>query len=150
MAKQPQIEALDAALSALIRTYTINERQNPAAEGKATYSPHDFETLGYLDARPGAPAKALGAHLGTSPTTTQSIVDRLEKRGLVRRDQQALKGRAVAIFLTGKGQSLQASIKRQNLLNCEQMLNALPDRERAAFVRSITRIVETVSRPLQA
>ena len=123
----------------------MSERQNPTAKGKASYSPHDAETLAFLAAKPGAPAKSVGAHLGVSPTTTQSIIDRLQKRGLVRRDQKALKGRAVAIFLTEKGLSLQAAIQRQNLLNCEQMLSALPEKERASFVRSITKIVKSVS-----
>lgn len=146
MHRQDQIAAFDVALSTLIRTFTINERKHPAAEGQAIYNARDFETLGYLASHPGAPAKDLGLHLGVSPTTTQSIVDRLRRKGLIIRDQDALKGRAVAIFLTEDGRSLQAAIARQNRSNCEHMLNCLPAAEREAFIKSISKIAETVSR----
>ena len=138
------IVIFDHALSTLIRTFTINERRFPSAEGRMAYSAHDFETLAYLDHWPGARAKDLGEHLGVKPTTTQSIIDRLVGRGLVRRDAAYLKGRAVALFLTEQGGSIQAAIQRQNLANCETMLSVLTKSERSAFVSSIAKIAATV------
>lgn len=141
------IVIFDHALSTLIRTFTINERRFPSAEGRMAYSAHDFETLAYLDHWPGARAKDLGEHLGVKPTTTQSIIDRLVGRGLVRRDAAYLKGRAVALFLTEQGGSIQAAIQRQNLANCETMLSALTESERNAFVSSIAKVAAAVEAP---
>ena len=145
MSLDAQIAMFDDALSTLVRTFTVNERRFPAAEGRATYSPHDFESLGFLDANPGSRAKDIAAFLDLKPTTMQSIVDRLINRGLVRRDDRHLKGRAIALFLTDEGVSLREAIKRQNLANCERMLQALPEANRAAFVKSISTIAKSVS-----
>lgn len=144
MTTKEQIAVFDRALSTLIRTFTVNERRFPAAEGRMAYSAHDFETLAFLEEHPGTRAKDLGEHLGIKPTTTQSIIDRLVQRQLVRRDETYIKGRAVALFLTDEGQSLQASIQRQNRSNCELMLTALSKAERGAFVQSIAKIAAAV------
>lgn len=148
MRMDEHIAAFDQALSALVRAFTVNERRFPAAEGRVTFNPHDFETLAFLKANPGARAKDIGDCLGVKPTTIQSIIDRLIRRGLVRRDDTSLKGRAVALFLTDEGVSLRAAIERQNLANCEKMLSALPETEREAFVLSIRKIARAIERDI--
>ncbi len=145
MTSNEQIAAFDAALSALFRAFAIREKRFSTSDGQSAYSPHVSETLAFLDKHPGARAKDLGAFLGVTPTTTQSILDRLIDRDLVRRDHQQLKGRAIALFLTDKGNDLRTSVVEQNLANCDRMLNALPEPERSQFVESISRIASAVS-----
>jgi DNA-binding MarR family transcriptional regulator len=138
-----QIEQLDAAISTLLRVLTIDERRLSSNLGLAPFNPIDLETLSFLHRRPGSLAKDAANYLGVRSTTMQSIVDRLHKRGLLKRDNAALKGRAVALTLTDEGMKFRQDMHTQNLKNCEQMLSSLPVRDQSRFIENMTRIAAT-------
>ena len=137
-----QAGELDAAIGTLLRVLTIDERQLLTGLGTIPINPLDLETLSYLHHAPGSVAKDVAAHLGVRATTMQSVVDRLQKRGLVVRNATALKGRAVALTLTGNGLDFWDRIKAQNIKNCDQMLLYIAEDERAAFVRNMAIIAQ--------
>lgn len=140
-----QSEQLDAAISTLLRLLTIDERRLSADLGTVPFNPIDLETLSYLHRHPGSVAKDIAAYLGVQSTTMQSVVDRLQKRGLLQRDKSALKGRAVALTLTREGMAFRQHIHVQNLKNCEQMLECVPENERANFVQNMSKIAAKFS-----
>jgi DNA-binding MarR family transcriptional regulator len=135
-----EIDQLDAAIGTLLRAPTIDERRLSSSLGSAPCNPIDLETLSYLHRHPGSLAKDAAHYLGVRSTTMQSVVDRLHKRGLLTRDNAALKGRAVALSLTDEGMKFRQEMHAQNLKNCEQMLASLPAQDQSGFVKNMTRI----------
>ncbi len=140
-----QSAQLDVAIRTLLRLLTIDERRLSADIGTVPFNPIDLETLSYLHRHPGSVAKAIAAYLGVRSTTMQSVVDRLQKRGLLQRDKSALKGRAVALTLTKEGMAFRQHIHVQNLKNCAQMLEYVPENERANFVQNMSKIAAKFS-----
>ncbi len=140
-----QIGQLDAAISTLLRVLTIDERRSSSNLGSVPFNPIDLETLSFLHRHPGSLAKNVATYLGVRSTTMQSAVDRLHKRGLLRRDKAALKGRAVALSLTEEGMKFRQEMQVQNLKNCTQMLASLPNEARDGFVKNMATIAATFS-----
>jgi DNA-binding MarR family transcriptional regulator len=140
-----QIEQLDAAISTLLRVLTIDERRLSSNLGSAPFNPIDLETLSFVHRHPGSLAKDAANYLGVRSTTMQSIVDRLHKRGLLKRDNAALKGRAVALSLTDEGMKFRQQMHAQNLKNCEQMLASLSAKDQSGFIRNMATIAATFS-----
>ena len=140
-----QIEQLDAAISTLLRVLIIDERRLSSNLGSAPFNPIDLETLSFLHLHPGSLAKDAASYLGVRSTTMQSIVDRLHKRGLLKRDNAALKGRAVALTLTEEGLKFRQEMHAQNLKNCEQMLASLSTQDQSRFIENMSRIAATFS-----
>jgi DNA-binding MarR family transcriptional regulator len=140
-----QIEQLDAAISTLLRVLTIDERRLSSNLGLAPFNPIDLETLSFLHRRPESLAKDAANYLSVRSTTMQSVVDRLHKRGLIKRNNAALKGRAVALSLTDEGMKFRQEMHAQNLKNCEQMLASLSTQDQSRFIENMTRIAATFS-----
>lgn len=140
-----KIDQLDAAISTLLRVLIIQERRIANDRAAIAYNPIDIETLSFLARTPDAVAKQIATYLQISATTMQSVVDRLEKRGLVRRDQFALKGRAIAISLTADGVLFRDRIQGQNMQNCATMLGAIDPIDQERFVDSMTKIAAKFS-----
>ncbi len=65
----------------------------------------DYTALRLASAEPVRPS-FLSAHLGVSPAATTEVLDRLEARGLVRRERDPTDRRAVAVSLTENGAKL--------------------------------------------
>ena len=137
-------EELLVGIRTILRTFTVDETRFPPAEGRIKYNPVDFQTLYFLDANPGSKNTELSEFLGVAPTSTQSVCDRLIKRGYVVRLQSETNRKAVALSLTQEGQSVVAAIRRQDLANCETMLQALPTSQRKKFASQISLIAESL------
>ncbi len=140
-----QVNQLDAAISTLVRVLTIDERRISSGLGTIPFNPLDLETLSYLHRNPGSVAKDVAAHLGVRATTMQSVIDRLHKRDLVKRDAVALKGRAVALILTEAGMVFRRQVHAQNIKNCQQMLSCIAEGERQDFVKNMSKIAQIYS-----
>jgi MarR family transcriptional regulator, transcriptional regulator for hemolysin len=86
---------------------------------------------------------------GLDKTTMVVTVDELEKAGLVERQTSATDRRARIIAVTDLGRKVSAAAKDVVDRVHEDVLSALPDEERAAFVSGLTRLVETrLSKPV--
>jgi DNA-binding MarR family transcriptional regulator len=140
-----EIETLDAAIGILVRILTIDERRLSSDIERTPLNPIDLETLSYLHRHPGSVAKSIAAYLGVRSTTMQSVVDRLQKRGLLIRDKTALRGRAVALFLTEEGTKFRQQMHAQNLNNCRRMLACVAENERRTFIHNLTKIAAAFS-----
>lgn len=141
----PEAEQLDRAIHAVLRSLTLDSRARSTELGLGDLAPIDLEVLNGLHHVDACTASNLVQTLGAKLTTLQSSLDRLEKRGLIVRDAQRLKGRSVALSLSGIGREHYDAIHAQNLANCEVMLAMLPKEERAAFVNAMSQIAEGLS-----
>jgi DNA-binding MarR family transcriptional regulator len=138
-----QIAQLDESISALVRVLTIDERRFSSNLEVPRLNLIDLEVLSFLHRAPGSTAKEIAGYLGVGSTTMQSVVDRLSKKGLLQRDKDAFKGRSIALSLTTDGLKLRQRMHAQNLENCRQMLQALDEEERTAFVKNMAVIAAT-------
>ena len=138
---------LDAAIRALLRTLSLDERNAPKLPNGERLGLLDMELLTLIAEQPGIPAKALIDQLGVKPTTMQSAIGRLERRKLVSRDTKALKGRSVALHLTEPGKSVTDEILSHNLRNCTFLLSALPAKEKPLFLSNMAKLAGAVARP---
>lgn len=85
---------------------------------------------------------AIARHVHLSPSTVIGIVDRLEAKGLVRRERDRKDRRLVLISLTDQGKALVASAPSALQDRLAAAMNELPDAELATIVGSLDRIVE--------
>jgi DNA-binding MarR family transcriptional regulator len=137
---------MGASIRSLLRAFTVDEARYPPAEGKIRYNGPEFQTLHFVGLHPDCSSAALAGFLGVSPTTTQSVIDRLIKRGLIIRQPSNADKRAVALNLTHEGEAMRAAINRQDQRNCETMLAALPEAERSQFVAKMAQIAQAIER----
>jgi DNA-binding MarR family transcriptional regulator len=136
----PDADTMAASIRTLLRTFTIDERRFPPAKGQLPYNGADFQTLHFVGTYPGCKSAELAAFLGVAPTTAQSVIDRLIKRGLISRSQHAKSKRAVALTLTAQGATVRDAINAQDRANCQAMLAALPAKVHASFVAQLSQI----------
>jgi DNA-binding MarR family transcriptional regulator len=134
-----------ASLRVLLRLFTISEADFPAAGGRMRYNAVDFQTLHFVGEHRGCRATDLAAFLGVAPTTVQSALDRLEKRGLIARQAHPRSGRALALHLTQAGEAMTAAISAQDEANCAAMLSTLDAAQRAGFVANIERMADRLA-----
>jgi DNA-binding MarR family transcriptional regulator len=101
-----------------------------------------LEPYGLLaDSERGIPQRQIGALLGLDPSAVVALVDDLERRSLVRRraDPEDRRTRLVRLTSTGRRLLAQATIAARQVQ--EQTIAALPDADRARFVRMLQAIV---------
>lgn len=142
---EPPTDALTlrlfGAVNALLRTFLVAEGEFPPAEGKARFNPLDFNLLRDLEAHPGTRATDVAARLRVSPTTLQSALDRLVRRGLVAKTVHPDSARARALTLTEAGQALRAAIHAQDMTNMRALLATLAPDERDTVVELLEKAV---------
>lgn len=136
---------LDKAIHIIIRSLTLDSRARSTKLGLGDLVPVDLAVLNALHQADVCTSSDLAQTLGAKLTTLQSSLERLEKRGLIVRDAQRLKGRAVALSLSDFGCEQYGLIHAHNLANCEAMLSMLPKEKRTAFVDAINQIAEGLS-----
>ena len=88
----------------------------------------------------------LANHLGVVLITASSSFDRLVERGFVRRERPENNRRSIALRMTKEGQNAFALIDAEEKQTMKIMLDALPEEDRAQFVKSMTHIAKSVSR----
>jgi DNA-binding MarR family transcriptional regulator len=136
-------DSMAASIRHLLRAFTIAETRLPDGSKPIRYNGPEFQTLHFVADHPGCMSASLAAFLGVSPTTAQSIIDRLIRRGLLIRQASVTSQRAVALTLTPSGKAMHAAILAQDRANCTAMLSALPLRDRDTFIALLNTVAAT-------
>ena len=79
--------------------------------------------------------RAIAQALHAPITTISSALDRLEKRGLVRRVRIDSDRRKVSVELTSRGEALALRLRDAHIENCRNMLLRIDPEERESFLR---------------
>lgn len=140
-----QIESLHKAVTLLMQALKIAEKNVQVAHRELNFVAADIATLRYLTDHPDCMLSDLANHLGVVPTTASSVVDRLVERGFVARERPETNRRSIALRMTDEGQHAFALIDAEEKQTMKTMLDALPEEDRAQFVKSMTHIADTVS-----
>lgn len=139
------VHALHEAVTAILRALKIAETQVRVAHKDLNFVPADIQTLRFVSQHEACMLSDLAAHLGVVPTTASSVVDRLVDRGFLRRERPETNRRAVSLHLTDEGADAFGRIEEEELATMRIMLDALPEKDRDAFVRSMKRIADHVT-----
>ena len=87
-------------------------------------------------------ASAIASYIHLSPSTVIGILDRLETKGLIRRERDLKDRRLVWVSLTEKGKVLTENAPSPLQDSLAEAFNKLPDTELEMIVESLERIVE--------
>ena len=90
----------------LVRLADRLERRFAAALAPYRLTPRQFSVLVVLDASPGATSAELARTVLTTPQGMHTLVDQLERRGLVERGVERGRGRAAPVRVTSAGRDL--------------------------------------------
>ncbi len=137
------LESLRSGIDVLVRVLKITDAAQ-LPDGKPPLTPSETQTLAFLAAHQGCIATEIARFLNVSATTVSSIVDRLVRRGLVKRERTEENRRVVLLFTTDEGNEAAAAIINEQLNHCEKMLNALAPPDQKIFVDYITTIAENL------
>ncbi|MFO1269655.1 MAG: MarR family transcriptional regulator [Rubrivivax sp.] len=97
------------------------------------------------DQPPGAPSidqRTLARIIGFDTSTIAGVIDRLEARGLLRRQASPADRRVRLLVLTDEGRAMLAQVVPGMLRAQERMLAPLPAAERAEFMRMLRTLVK--------
>jgi DNA-binding MarR family transcriptional regulator len=105
-------------------------------------TPVQYAVLQTVCNAPGIDQRTLAGAIGQDTSTIGGVVDRLEARGLVQRNASADDRRVRLLTLTDAGHALLAQAIPGMLRAQERMLQPLPRRERAEFMRMLRSLVQ--------
>jgi DNA-binding MarR family transcriptional regulator len=91
-------------------------------------------------------ATAISRDIHVSPSTVVGILDRLEDKGLVRRERGREDRRIVFVSATDAGRELEATSPSPLQKHLAEGLNALPELEQATITLALERIVTLIER----
>ena len=127
------------ALRRIIRAVDLHSRQL-LGQHKIT-APQLVCLLAIGERQPVTPS-AIAYHVHLSASTVIGILDRLEAKGLVRRERDLKDRRLVQVSLTEAGMALTASAPSLLQDTLAQAMERLPQSEQATIAQSLERIVE--------
>jgi DNA-binding MarR family transcriptional regulator len=131
---QEQAMALHQCIASLMREFRL-------APGLLAGSPYaelhanDVELFELLTQPEVWNVRAIAEALHAPITTISSALDRLERRGLIRRVRVSGDRRKVAVELTSRGEALALRLREAHMENCRNMLLRLNSDEREVFLR---------------
>lgn len=105
----------------------------------------DQLVLSALAAEPGRAQLAIGAALGVDKTTLTTVLDRLERRGLVRRGPDPQDRRVRIPEVTAAGRALQLEVAGAVHAVERELLQAVPTDERTALRSALRRLADSAA-----
>jgi DNA-binding MarR family transcriptional regulator len=108
-------------------------------------TPALYRLLFRLQRNPGCRQVELADFLEVTPVTVGRMVDRLEKRRLVRRGRHPEDRRAIRVFLDRRGSELMTQLEEVARLTEERALEGFSARERAALRHALARVHANLS-----
>jgi DNA-binding MarR family transcriptional regulator len=106
-------------------------------------TPVQSSVMQVLRRRPGIDQATLGSEIGLDRTNTSSVLSRLERRGIVKREVAAADRRTKLAFLTEQGQAMIRDMQSYIDASHEKLLEPLPKAERRKFVTQLRLLVES-------
>jgi DNA-binding MarR family transcriptional regulator/GNAT superfamily N-acetyltransferase len=138
-----------AAIRGFNRFYT---RKLGLIEPKLLHSPFTLQEariIYEIRHRPACTATDLTRDLGLDPGFVSRTLQALQRRQIVTRKPSKDDGRVNELALTAKGRTAQAELERRSREEVGHLLASLDETQRAAIVRAMTTIEQTLERPAQ-
>ena len=135
----PEAQAVLLAVRRIVQAVDIHSRRLMQGTG---LSVPQLLVLQALAAEPGdlPGTKALAARLNLTQGTISSILERLERKSLLRRDRGGQDKRRVQIRLTDEGRQMLSAVPGPLQQHFVEQFGALPDWERSQLLSSLQRV----------
>jgi DNA-binding MarR family transcriptional regulator len=104
-------------------------------------TPVQYAAMQAVHDRPELDQRSLSRAIGFDTSTTGGVIDRLEKRGLMRRNASAEDRRVRLLTLTAEGEALLDEVRPAMLRAQVRMLEPLPASERQNFMAMLKVLV---------
>jgi DNA-binding MarR family transcriptional regulator len=104
-------------------------------------TPVQYGALHAVAHAPGIDQRTLARTIGLDTSTMAGVIDRLESRGLMQRSASPDDKRVRLLSLTAAGQRLLGAVEPAMLRAQDRMLEPLPKKERAEFMRMLRVLV---------
>lgn len=128
-------ELVDAVMTASRALLAVVARSLAAVDEDVTLP--QYRALIVLAQRGAQRPADLADTLAVTPSTATRMCDRLDARGLVRRDRGADDRREVRVSLSERGLALVEQVTRRRRAELGDLLAGLPPRDRDAVVRAL-------------
>ncbi len=125
----------------LRKAHTVTTHQIMAQTAKLGLTPGQPKVLEYLLEHDGSCARAICQEFAIDKSTMASILPRMEKAGLVRREASEADRRSSLIWLTDKGRELALDAKRAILSVDASLTQGVSPEDLAACERVLANIV---------
>lgn len=122
-------------------------RQDPATRRRL--SAHQGSILDHLDDVEPTSVNGLARHMGVTASTISISIDRLERKGYVRRERDAGDGRRVLLRLTPAGVRIKQAQSVLEPQRVQGMLQQLPPQERAQALRGLALLAEAAQQYME-
>ena len=114
-----------------------NEEEEPI---HSAYSETDLLTLRYIAEARECIMSEISSLLGVAPTTTTSLIDRLERRKLISRKRTDNNRRVVQLSLTKKGIDVVATADKEQDARSVRLLSLLTEEEQEEYIGVIRKL----------
>ena len=125
----PNSELFLRTLRSLSECYQAFERYSAEHVRKTTLTSAQFDIIATLGNTPGMNFKELGARTLITKGTLTGVIDRLERRGLVRRKKCPLDARVTYVALTAAGERTFARVFPDQVAHLKGVFARIPKRE---------------------
>jgi MarR family transcriptional regulator, lower aerobic nicotinate degradation pathway regulator len=105
-------------------------------------TPVQFAALQSVANAPGADQRSLAGRIGLDTSTVAGVIDRLEVRGLLRRDVSPADRRVRLLTLTPTGEQLLRAVEPDMRSAQQRILAPLSKSDRTEFMRMLRQLVE--------
>lgn len=134
------IERLVELLGAYFSTVLTGRLLEETTDGELT--PSQLEALAFIQRHRGCSAKALSAGLRISIPSATRLVDRLERKVLVTRDEHGADRRLVELRVTPSGEAALAAMHAARIALVRRALQTLPAEERETLRTSLAHFLQ--------
>jgi DNA-binding MarR family transcriptional regulator len=110
--------------------------------GADELTPGQFGVLVVIDANPGLSQTRLGNALGVDRSTVVAVIDRLEARGLVVRQDAPQDRRSHALYLSRDGKAALARLTERVCAHEDAIARALSHEERTLLIALLQRVAQ--------
>jgi DNA-binding MarR family transcriptional regulator len=139
-------ESANRAVRALVETHDVITRFANEAMERHGLSPASRQALATIDGAGGALTQSeIAERLLTTPPSISSLVDTLERRGLVVRRRDARDRRRQIVGITSEGSALVRTFVPEAVALQTAVMSGLGEQERARLIRTLARIRDTTA-----
>ncbi|PTQ57050.1 MAG: Transcriptional regulator, MarR family [Candidatus Carbobacillus altaicus] len=129
----------------LISRYTKHTLRQ--IDGQLTMT--DFIFLKHLEGEGGVPVTDLARHFGVSASYITNWADRLEKKGLIRRERQPSDRRVVLLMMTEEGEAVRKSVEEKRMSHVLELLAEIEDEELVTLNRILRKILNQLEEKVE-
>ena len=138
-----------AALLAAVRSLALGFKADDllfSGDASPRLPDTDLQALMFIGEPGPSTVNIVGSHLGLAPVTANRLVDRLARKGLVRRVRSDENRRVRHLILTAAGEAVRQAALAERMAHCRAMLEVLDPAERAAFIGLMTKVADRIER----